>query len=512
MDATIVFENPSDANQSLRNATVEPTTSATAQSPVVDLERIVFFEDEESNHFDFSDEEESEDEHADADPSEEFTEPAVEETFEAEVENQEQFQTNGPFFPFRDKIHLIMHQFFYRTGGDISQAVMTEIVQMVSDVVDAKLEYPEAKVHAADLLYHYDDPRRTKNQIPVFKPTTHTVSITRKSRTNTFNEELRTFSMIPPNEILKLLVANPSVADRLSRLPDDTSNELIDSYQAEKWRSHSLFQHPMISTDLHGLERHIWVNDVVKTTQKTLIAKRFHTLHHYKVMIEGYEVMALEQGNSFKFVNLFEKITVKVEDVITIICDDRAATTLLLPDDIQGEALQSCNDKVNKMMKPNPLKRPWPQGTHKFMPVKIIPLNLFTDDMSGNRTKKHNKFNSWVMVPAALPLAERHMLNNTAFICTDHHLSAMQMLPALVENLVLLEKGIEMMLPNGDPVVVIAPLHFISAENARHSEIIALSRGAASLMPSASAPGNEALKGKVMVMTITAMIFDLKKW
>ncbi|CAO0790521.1 unnamed protein product [Mucor circinelloides] len=257
-----------------------------------------------------SDEEESEDEHADADLDEEFTVSVVEETFEAEVENQEQLQTNGPFFPFRDKIHLIMHQFFYRTGEDISQAVMTEIVKMVSDVVDAKLEYPEAKVHAADILYHYDDPRRTKNQIPVFKPTTHTViSITRKSRTNTFNEELRTFSMIPPTKILKLVVANPLVTDRLSRLPDDTSNQLIDSYQAKKWRSHSLFQRPppMIAVVLHGLERHIWVNDVVKASQKTLIATRFYTLHHYKVMIEGYEVMALEQGNFFKFVKLFKK-------------------------------------------------------------------------------------------------------------------------------------------------------------------------------------------------------------
>ncbi|KAI9328820.1 hypothetical protein BD770DRAFT_449750 [Pilaira anomala] len=53
--------------------------------------------------------------------------------------------------------------------------------------------------------------------------------------------------------------------------------------------------------------------------------------------------------------------------------------------------------------------------------------------MSGNRTKKHNKFDSWIMVPAALPLAQRHALENTAFICTDHLLSAMQMLPAIVK-------------------------------------------------------------------------------
>ncbi|EPB82021.1 hypothetical protein HMPREF1544_11263, partial [Mucor circinelloides 1006PhL] len=86
MDATIVFENPSDANQSLRTTTVETTTSVAALSPVVDLERTVFLKmKNQTISFDFSDEEESEDEHSDADPDdEEFTEPDVEESFEAE--------------------------------------------------------------------------------------------------------------------------------------------------------------------------------------------------------------------------------------------------------------------------------------------------------------------------------------------------------------------------------------------------------------------------------------------
>lgn len=44
--------------------------------------------------------------------SDTFTEPDVEESFEAEVEDQEQFQTNGPFFSFQrqDPLYLIMHQ------------------------------------------------------------------------------------------------------------------------------------------------------------------------------------------------------------------------------------------------------------------------------------------------------------------------------------------------------------------------------------------------------------------
>jgi hypothetical protein len=86
------------------------------------------------------------------------------------------------------------------------------------------------------------------------------------------------------------------------------------------------------------------------------------------------------------------------------------------------------------------------------------------------------------MVPAALPLSERHALENAAFICIDHFLSAMQILSALVENLMLLENGVEMFLWNGEPVVVTAPVQFITADNARHSEL-ASTRGAISKQP-----------------------------
>jgi hypothetical protein len=71
---------------------------------------------------------------------------------------------------------------------------------------------------------------------------------------------------------------------------------------------------------------------------------------------------------------------------------------------------------------------------------------------------------------------------NTGLICTDHFLSAIQMLPALVENLVFLPNGVEMFLPNGEPVIVTASLQYITADNARHSELPCI-RGVISKQP-----------------------------
>lgn len=110
-------------------------------------------------------------------------------------------------------------------------------------------------------------------------------------------------------------------------------------------------------------------------------------------------------------------------------------------------------------------------GRREHMRVKVVPLNFFTDDMSGNRTKKQNKFDSWSFVSVALPLKERNQLENTYFVSTYHEASAMEMLPALVDDLLKLENGMIMYSWTGEPFLVTAPLQFILADNARHAEI-----------------------------------------
>ncbi|KAI8136452.1 hypothetical protein BJV82DRAFT_487817, partial [Fennellomyces sp. T-0311] len=67
--------------------------------------------------------------------------------------------------------------------------------------------------------------------------------------------------------------------------------------------------------------------------------------------------------------------------------------------------------------------------------VRVIPLNLFSDDTSGNTSKKWNKFDSWSMIPSALPLQERNKRENTFLLCVHKCLSAMDMLADIVSDL-----------------------------------------------------------------------------
>lgn len=115
----------------------------------------------------------------------------------------------------------------------------------------------------------------------------------------------------------------------------------------------------------------------------------------------------------------------------------------------------------------------------KNQKVRIVPINLFTDDTSGNSSKKWNKFDSCSLVPAALSLEGKNKRENFHLICVHNRLTALEMLPSIVQDLKQLEEGIA---TSQSMVLVFAPLHLISADNPRHAEIFCI-KARASMYP-----------------------------
>ena len=54
----------------------------------------------------------------------------------------------------------------------------------------------------------------------------------------------------------------------------------------------------------------------------------------------------------------------------------------------------------------------------------MAPIVLYSDDTSGNRSKKWNKFDCWCMSVAGLPLCEARKIENIHFLsCSNHVLN-----------------------------------------------------------------------------------------
>ncbi|KAI7865316.1 uncharacterized protein EV154DRAFT_407422, partial [Mucor mucedo] len=102
-----------------------------------------------------------------------------------------------------------------------------------------------------------------------------------------------------------------------------------------------------------------------------------------------------------------------------------------------------------------------------------VPISLFSDDTSGNRSKKWNCFDTWTMTISALPLKISNEYENHFFICTSNHIiTAMEMIEPLTNDLYNLEKGMVMYDSQfKQNVFVISPVLFIRGDNVRQAEI-----------------------------------------
>ena len=106
-------------------------------------------------------------------------------------------------------------------------------------------------------------------------------------------------------------------------------------------------------------------------------------------------------------------------------------------------------------------------------PVVMCPLLLYTDDTSGNRSKKWNKFDCWCMLLAGLPRKEKSKLHNIHMITCSNKVSVLDMAMPMVDELLKLESGVvlyDAMLQQ--EVVVLAPVLAVLSDNPRHSELL----------------------------------------
>ena len=107
------------------------------------------------------------------------------------------------------------------------------------------------------------------------------------------------------------------------------------------------------------------------------------------------------------------------------------------------------------------------------MAVVVAPLLLYSDDLSGNRSKQWNLFDVWCLLMAGLPKQQNHHLRHIHLLCASNTATAVDMMSAVVKELCTLENGVEMFDAMLNPnVFVIAPVLAILCDNPRASQIL----------------------------------------
>lgn len=95
--------------------------------------------------------------------------------------------------------------------------------------------------------------------------------------------------------------------------------------------------------------------------------------------------------------------------IINFVSASGRLTTMLLNFSIHIQA-----ERV-QFLSPHPVK-----DVAEGRPVRVCPVVLYSDDTSGNRSKKWNCFNVWCVQFAALPRHENSKLQNIFYICCSN--------------------------------------------------------------------------------------------
>ena len=105
--------------------------------------------------------------------------------------------------------------------------------------------------------------------------------------------------------------------------------------------------------------------------------------------------------------------------------------------------------------------------------VVMVPLILYSDDLSRNRSKKWNKFDEWSFMLTGLPKELNAKLENIHFIGSSNRVSALDICPPIVEDLFRLEtEGIVTYDAHlREDVLAVAPVLCVLCDNPRASEI-----------------------------------------
>ncbi|KAL0096974.1 hypothetical protein J3Q64DRAFT_1710413 [Phycomyces blakesleeanus] len=257
------------------------------------------------------------------------------------------------------------------------------------------------------------------------------------------------------------MLAIPGKTSQLSALPDFMKNQWLNLNQGNKWKEDLLLQHPMLTFE--GSD--YWVGNVVEVqgySNRFLLEKFFmENGSRYANAFQVYsghgpllnhpdDAYFWSCGNSTNFAVSVPKYKIKVNKFLSVIQKDSSSFFG------SGFSVSFCHIKIVDCTLVGVQFRLWSNtsniedfkriipGTSDLMKVVICLLNMYSDNTSGNDSKQYNVYNSYLLYFAAMPLEERNKWENTLFVCTSNHvLNAVEMLPPVVSNLVVLEKGVK---------------------------------------------------------------------
>ncbi|KAI8331832.1 hypothetical protein BD560DRAFT_441174 [Blakeslea trispora] len=152
----------------------------------------------------------------------------------------------------------------------LSRSQLKMILYGIGKIVEIAVEETQAErafvIPTANMIMRGAANKKFDGPSIITTTTSHTVMVKEKKQVSTCSSNL-------PLEHLKLSMANPVICTKINRSPDRTRRVSTSLATGEKWRMHSAFQPPCITSN----GKDFWVGDValLRETNQAFLFKSF---------------------------------------------------------------------------------------------------------------------------------------------------------------------------------------------------------------------------------------------
>ncbi|KAI9144020.1 hypothetical protein BKA69DRAFT_1036375 [Paraphysoderma sedebokerense] len=375
---------------------------------------------------------------------------------DAEFSSQNEPETNAnPFYPFPSRNHMLLHIMLF--GG----------------------QYVLPRSFLKFLWWLFG--QFGVQDLPTLSQVTDFAKKMPRPRTVRIVDAGCVFFVNSLSDIIQMQMANPNVASKISRYPEDTIVNIELLCQSQKWRSNPIYMTPMIRLN----NRDFFVGDLVLINEEKL--GLIHEIYYKNTYLHVKLRIALRHNDPPRLYHMHPK-----ELVLTSFYEELRINRIIpltihrnledinpnLPHQEQQyhfflrrtvpENEFIARELIETICEGSELKR---KANGKR--VVNVPLMLWSDETSGNTTKKWNKYESVFVVLAGLPFKEQQKLKNLHFLCTSNRANVQALLKPIAEEIYQeLEKGIECFDAYiQEDVLVVCGLFATLADNPRASEL-----------------------------------------
>ncbi|XP_070550788.1 uncharacterized protein [Ptychodera flava] len=247
------------------------------------------------------------------------------------------------------------------------------------------------------------------------------------------------FTYIKPSALIKLLLGNPKIASCINRFPT-YKDTLHHQCEGKKWQSEFPASHVkgyfagdpvLLSNRETGIIKSFMKKVVNSMAGSTL---KLHAVVHKTVLYNDPLLRPFSDIlNERSLVPMRDStMVVDVDDIVGISHphDYQISHVLKL---VNGDVyLEDITQDEELLFSPNTSR----------IPEVYLPINIYADDTSGNKSKQWNSYHVLSMQLAGLPTSEKDKLKNVHFVSTSNIVKPNELFQPIVDDIKSIRDGI----------------------------------------------------------------------